>query len=239
MQQLQSYPVSAISDSMEKVIIYTDGAADPNPGPAAIGVIIKDEKGNIINSISKYVGHTTNNKAEYLAVIEALEEALKLGATSVDLKSDSELVVRQITGIYKVRKEELKLLFQKVKQLQNSLRNFQVTHIKRNRNKAADRLTKKALESGVSIAEKKRRLVITISQTSDAEGDKADLSKVIDVLRRFQGQDEVKLRISDGKKIVSLKLFDIYTNYCPELHYHLVQIVGESGLKLEALNSKD
>ena len=225
---------------MEKVIIYTDGAADPNPGPAAIGVVIKDEKGNIIGSISKRIGQTTNNQAEYWAVIAALEEAVKLGAKSVDLKSDSELVVRQLTGMYKVRKEELKPLFQKVKQLQNSLESFQVTHIKRNRNKAADRLTKKALELNVStIKEKKRRLVITISQTSDEEGDIVDLSKVIDVLRQFQGQDEVKLRISDEEKIVSLKLFDIYTNYCAELHYYLSQIVGESGLKLEALNSKD
>jgi len=225
---------------MGKVIIYTDGAAEPNPGPASIGVVIKDEKGNIISSISRYIGQTTNNQAEYLAVIEALEEAIKLGATSVDLKSDSELVVRQITGVYKVRKEELKPLFQKVKQLQNSLKSFQVTHIKRNRNKAADRLTKKALELGVSsFKEKKRRLVITISQTSDEEGDIADLSKVIDILRRFQGQDEVKLRISDGEKIVSLKLFDIYTNYCAELHGCLSQVVGESGLKLEAIDSKD
>ena len=225
---------------MEKVIIYTDGAADPNPGPAAIGVVIKDEKGNIIGSISKRIGQTTNNQAEYWAVIAALEEAVKLGAKSVDLKSDSELVVRQLTGMYKVRKEELKPLFQKVKQLQNSLESFQVTHIKRNRNKAADRLTKKALElNGSTIKEKKRRLVITISQTSDEEGGIVDLSKVIDVLRQFQGQDEVKLRISDEEKIVSLKLFDIYTNYCAELHYYLSQIVGESGLKLEALNSKD
>ena len=225
---------------MEKVIIYTDGAAEPNPGPAAIGVVIKDEKGNIISSISKRIGQTTNNQAEYWAVIAALEEAVKLGAKSVDLKSDSELVVRQLTGMYKVRKEELKPLFQKVKQLQNSLESFQVTHIKRNRNKAADRLTKKALEFNVStIKEKKRRLVITISQTSDEEGDIVDLSKVIDVLRQFQGQDEVKLRISDEEKIVSLKLFDIYTNYCAELHYYLSQIVGESGLKLEAINPKD
>ncbi len=225
---------------MEKVIIYTDGAADPNPGPAAIGVVIKDEKGTIIRSISKRIGQTTNNQAEYWAVIAALEEAVKLGAKSVDLKSDSELVVRQLTGMYKVRKEELKPLFQRVKQLQNSLKSFRVTHIKRNRNKAADRLTKKALEFNVSrIKEEKRRLVITISQTSDEEGDIADLSGVIDILRQFQGQDEVKLRISDREKIVSLKLFDIYTNYCPELHYYLGQIVGESGLKLEALNSKD
>ena len=223
---------------MEKVIIYTDGAADPNPGPAAIGVVIKDEKGNIIRSISKRIGQTTNNQAEYWAVIAALEEAVKLGAKSVDLKSDSELVVRQLKGMYRVRKEELKPLFQKVKQLQNSLKSFQITHIERNRNKAADRLTKKALESSIStLRDRKRRLVITISQTRDDEGDIADFSKVISVLRQFPGQDEVKLRITAGERIIGLRLFDIYTDYCPELHFRLIQVVGEDGIKLESINS--
>jgi ribonuclease HI len=221
---------------MEKVIIYTDGAATPNPGPAAIGVVIKDEKGNIIRSISKRIGQTTNNQAEYWAVIAALEEAIKLGATSVDLKSDSELVVRQLKGMYRVRKEELKPLFQKVKQLQNSLESFQVTHIKRNRNKAADRLTKKALESGVNtLKDKKRRLIITISQTSTAEVDKDNLYKIIDILRGYPGRDEVKLRVADENKITHLRLFDIYVDYCPELYCRLAEIVGESGLKLEAI----
>jgi hypothetical protein len=78
-----------------------------------------------------------------------------------------------------------------------------------------------------------RRLVISLSQTSDAEGDKASLYKIIDILRRYPGHDEVKLRITNGNKIVHLRFFDIYAGYCSELHGRLASVVGEEGLKLE------
>jgi DNA polymerase-3 subunit alpha len=78
-----------------------------------------------------------------------------------------------------------------------------------------------------------RRLVISLSQTSNAEGDKANLYKIIDILRRYPGHDEVKLRITNGNKIIHLRFFDIYAAYCPELHARLASVVGEEGLKLE------
>ena len=116
---------------VKKVVIFTDGAAEPNPGPAAIGAVIKDTQGKLIAQISRRIGTTTNNQAEYRAVIAALEEALKLGATHVKLNSDSELVVRQITGIYRVKKAELKPLYRQVKQLQGLLQGLTITHIPR------------------------------------------------------------------------------------------------------------
>ena len=130
-----------------KAIIYVDGAARGNPGPAAIGAIIRDEQGRLIARISRRIGMTTNNQAEYRAVIAALEKAISLGARHVEVRSDSELVVRQITGKYRVKKITLKPLFQRVKQLQNSLEGFTITHIPREQNTEADELANRALDS--------------------------------------------------------------------------------------------
>jgi len=129
----------------KKVIVFTDGAAEPNPGPAAIGAVIKDEQGKVIATISQSIGRSTNNQAEYRAVIAALEKAIKLGATHVNLYSDSELVVKQLSGGYRVKKAELKPLYQKVKHLQSLLEGFTVTHIPRWQNAEADKLTNLAL----------------------------------------------------------------------------------------------
>jgi len=135
--------------NIKRVVIFTDGAADPNPGPAAIGVIIKDEQGKLIARISQCIGTTTNNQAEYKAIIAALEKAIKLGATHVEVNSDSELVVRQLSGIYRVKKAALKPLYQKVKQLQGLLEGFTITHIPRQQNIEADNLANTALDLAV------------------------------------------------------------------------------------------
>ena len=130
----------------KRVVIFTDGAAEPNPGPAAIGVIIKDKQGKLIDRISRYIGIATNNQAEYRAIITALEKAINLGATHVEMNSDSELVVRQINGRYRVKNAALKPLHQQVKQLQGLLRGFTIIHIPREQNTEADKLTNAALD---------------------------------------------------------------------------------------------
>ncbi|MFC1972060.1 ribonuclease HI family protein [Chloroflexota bacterium] len=130
----------------DSVIIFTDGAAQNNPGPAAIGAIVKDERDNTIARISQAIGHATNNQAEYRAVIAALEEAIRLGAKQVKLNSDSELVVRQIQGRYRVKNADLKPLHLKVKQLQSQLESFTVNHIPREQNIEADGLANAALK---------------------------------------------------------------------------------------------
>ena len=130
----------------KRVIIFTDGAAEPNPGPAAIGAIIKDKQGKLIDRISRYIGIATNNQAEYKAIITALEKAIKLGATHVEVNSDSELVVRQINGRYRVKNAALRPLYQQVKQLQGLLEGFTITHIPREENTEADNLANAALD---------------------------------------------------------------------------------------------
>ena len=130
---------------VKKVVIHSDGASRGNPGLAAIGATIKDEQGKLIARISQRIGRTTNNQAEYRAIIAALEEAARLGARQVELNSDSELVVRQIKGEYRVRKATLKPLYQQVKQLQGSLESFIINYIPRQQNTEADRLANKAL----------------------------------------------------------------------------------------------
>ncbi len=133
----------------KSIVIWVDGAARGNPGPAAIGAVIKDEHGATLARISQRIGKTTNNQAEYRALIAALEKAVQLGARRVSVYSDSELVVRQITGRYRVKKAELKPLFQKVTQLQSRLESFSIGHIPRRQNTEADRLTNAALDAAV------------------------------------------------------------------------------------------
>ena len=130
---------------LKKAVIFVDGASRGNPGPAAIGVTIRDERGKLITFISQRIGRATNNQAEYRAIIAALEEAVRLGSRQVDIKTDSELVVKQINGEYRVKKTTLKPLYQQVKQLQGSLEGFTITHIPRQQNFEADKLANKAL----------------------------------------------------------------------------------------------
>ena len=130
---------------VDRMIIYADGASLGNPGPSAIGATIKDEQGRLIAHISQGIGRTTNNQAEYRAIIAALEEAIRLGARQVDINLDSQLIVRQISGEYRVKKATLKPLYQRVKQLLRLLQGFTITHIPRQQNKEAHNLASIAL----------------------------------------------------------------------------------------------
>ena len=130
---------------VKKVVIHADGASRGNPGLAAIGVTIKDEQGRLVAAISRRIGRTTNNQAEYRAIIAALEEAAKLGAEEAEVNLDSELVVKQVNGKYRVRKATLKPLYQRVKRLQSLLHNSTITYIPRQQNIEADNLANMAL----------------------------------------------------------------------------------------------
>jgi len=130
---------------MEKAVIYTDGASRGNPGPAAIGAIIKDGSAGPVVTISRRIGRATNNQAEYRAVIAALELALEHSARQVLLYSDSELIVKQLKGCYRVKNEDLKPLHQQVGRLIARLDSFHIYHVSRNRNREADRLANAAL----------------------------------------------------------------------------------------------
>ena len=112
-----------------KLIIQTDGAADPNPGPASIGAVIKDESGKVVSRISRYIGEATNNQAEYRAIIAALEGARDLGADCVELHSDSELIVRQLGGQYRVKSASIADLYFRVNRLRESFAEFRLKHM--------------------------------------------------------------------------------------------------------------
>jgi len=148
-RHLRKNPVYFLKDrlNVNKVIINADGAARGNPGPAAIGATIKDEGGNIIASISRRIGITTNNQAEYRAIITALEKAVSLGARQVILKSDSKLIVEQINGRYKIKNTALRPLYQEIVRLTGSLENITISYVPRSRNAEADKLANKALDS--------------------------------------------------------------------------------------------
>ena len=129
----------------KRIVVFADGASQGNPGPSAIGAAIKDEQGKLITTISQPIGRATNNQAEYRAIITALEKAIGLGASQVDIRSDSELVVRQINGQYRVKNTSLKPLYQQVKRLQSQLAGFIITYIPRQENTEADNLANIAL----------------------------------------------------------------------------------------------
>ncbi|TET39988.1 MAG: ribonuclease HI family protein [Dehalococcoidia bacterium] len=128
----------------KRLIIYTDGAAEPNPGRGAIGVVMVDEVGKVVAQISAGIGWATNNQAEYRAVIRGLEAAAKMGAEHIEVRSDSELVVKQIRGEYRVKNPGLKPLFEQVHQLTRKFQSYRIVHIPGGQNKA-DALSRKAL----------------------------------------------------------------------------------------------
>ena len=133
---------------MRKLIIFTDGGARGNPGPAGIGIVIKENDKNI-KEYGKYIGETTNNQAEYKALISALETAREMGAEEVQVFMDSELIVKQIKGEYKVKHPGLAPLFLKLYNLKVGFKKFSVTHVRREKNKEADALVNKAIDEGV------------------------------------------------------------------------------------------
>ncbi len=135
-----------MSQAKNCLTIYVDGASRGNPGPAGIGIVIEDEKGITKAKISGYIGETTNNQAEYKALIMGLREAAKLKAEHVDIRTDSKLLAEQIQGNYKVRNANLRLLFQQVKQLLADFESFTIAFIPRYQNVTADALANKALD---------------------------------------------------------------------------------------------
>lgn len=128
-----------------KVFLYVDGGARGNPGPAGIGVVILDGKKKKIKELYKYIGETTNNIAEYNALVHGLEEALNLKAEDVVIYMDSELVARQLSGEYKVKDAGIKPLFERSLGMLKNFSSFEIKHIDRAKNKEADRLVNKAI----------------------------------------------------------------------------------------------
>lgn len=123
-----------------------DGAARGNPGEAGCGAAIFDENGAVVMELSRYLGRTTNNVAEYEALLMGLEALLKVGKKKVRIQSDSELLVRQLNGQYRIKDEKLKLLCDRAMVLLRQLDWYRIVHIPRESNRLADRLANRGID---------------------------------------------------------------------------------------------
>lgn len=131
--------------------LYTDGAARGNPGPAGAGWVIFDVAGKVVVKDFRYLGETTNNQAEYQALLSALQKAVELGATEVKVYADSELMVKQLKGEYKVKNEGLKPLFQQAIKLLCHFESSSIDYVRRESNAIADALANQAIDQSVPI----------------------------------------------------------------------------------------
>ncbi|MDN5332272.1 MAG: ribonuclease [Tepidanaerobacteraceae bacterium] len=131
---------------MERLKVYVDGASRGNPGNAGIGIVMLDENGNVVKEMSDYIGQTTNNIAEYTALVTALKEALEMGCEEIEVFSDSELMVKQINGEYQIKNEGIRRLYSQVAQLVKEFKSFSINHVKREYNKRADELANEGID---------------------------------------------------------------------------------------------
>src|SRR6202171_1339528 len=143
------FPASHAKTPEHYLIAHSDGGARGNPGPAGYGVVIQDEAGRKVAALGEYLGHQTNNCAEYQGLIAALEYAVANGHKALKVISDSELLVRQIKGIYKVKNAALQDLHGRAKELIAQLAWFSIGHVLRGHNEEADRLANAAMDKGM------------------------------------------------------------------------------------------
>lgn len=183
--------------TFKRLVIYTDGASRGNPGPAAIGVVLQDESGHAVDSISQCLGETTNNQAEYRAVIAGLERALALGTTQVELRSDSELVVHQLSGRYRVKNASLKPLVQKVEELRSGFSELSVSYIPREKNREADKLANLALD-GNKVRERAVPSGIAIRCAV-----KVDYLAIIEIIIELEDQHIAAVPRSSAKSLMT------------------------------------
>lgn len=130
-----------------KATLFADGGSRGNPGPAAFGAVLFDANGSVLREISAFLGTTTNNVAEWSGLIAGLETALELGVDEIDVRLDSELVVRQLSGAYRVKQPHLLPLHAKAKSLLRKFAHTHVAHVRREQNKEADALVNQVLDA--------------------------------------------------------------------------------------------
>ena len=168
---------------MEKLFVNVDGASQGNPGEAAIGIVIADAEGNVIKEISEHIGRTTNNVAEYRALIEAIKAVIPYTPKRVIFFTDSQLLANQVNGLYRIRRPHLEPLNRQVHELLAKLPNWQVNYVERDANWKAHRLAQKALlervakEAEVGLPERIRRRVELL--------DEIDQRRVLEFVNRL------------------------------------------------------
>ena len=147
MKQDSLFSEPSPSSTSQTFTAYIDGGARGNPGPAAYGVVIRTAEGKILAELSKYLGSQTNNFAEYSGLVAVLEYAQKQNLRDIEVFSDSELLVKQMNGLYKVNHPALKKLFDRAKELSRQLQRFSIHHVLRRYNRDADLLVNRVLDA--------------------------------------------------------------------------------------------
>jgi len=135
-----------MAESIKQWLLMVDGAARGNPGEAGCGAAILDENGAVVKELSRYLGRTTNNVAEYEGLLMGLEALLQLGQKNIVVQSDSQLMVRQLTGEYRVKDEKLKVKYQRAMDLLRRFGSYRIVHVGRELNKLADRLANRGID---------------------------------------------------------------------------------------------
>ncbi len=189
-----------MSRAGKHLLLMIDGASRGNPGPSAIGVAIKDAQGKVLKEIGEYIGELTNNVAEYRALIRALEEAKAMHADSVEIRSDSDLLVSQLQGSYKVKSPDLGPLYLDAIRLLRGFSRYTFLKIPRGQNAAADALANRAIEQAFpesslefsAIVEKEDKLYVARVPAFGVKGFGATRSEALEMAR-----DEVIERIRE------------------------------------------
>lgn len=177
------------------LVAHTDGGARGNPGPSGYGVVIEDQDGKKVASLSEYLGHQTNNFAEYQGLIAALEYAVQNGHKALKVISDSELLVRQIKGIYKVKNAVLQDLHARAKGLIRQLDWFSIGHALREHNQEADRLANAAMDKGMGRSSAVRTSPPTNLQSGPQEFEGIVRGGVIKLDRELPEGTRVQVRV--------------------------------------------
>lgn len=138
-----------VTEPDKEWLLMVDGAARGNPGEAGCGAVIYNEDGTVVKELSRYLGRATNNVAEYEGLLMGLEALLKMGQRRIRVQSDSQLLVRQLSGQYRVKDEKLKLLFAKAVALLRQFDGYRILHVPRESNKLADRLANQGIDNAL------------------------------------------------------------------------------------------
>jgi ribonuclease HI len=144
MRQLQAHPRGHLASV--RAFLNTDGGARGNPGPAGIGVVLRTEAGEVMGEIARGIGESTNNVAEYTALIEGLRYALDKGVTDITVRVDSELVVAQVKGAWKIKNDRLRPLAAQARGLLDRFHSFDIAHVRREQNADADKLANQGID---------------------------------------------------------------------------------------------
>jgi len=201
---------SSMAARSKELILQVDGGSRGNPGPAAIGVVIKDKNGKVLKQIGEVIGELTNNVAEYRALVRALEEARSMGATSVEIRSDSELLVSQLQGKFRVRSPDLGPLHLEATRLLRAFQHWTAKRVSRGENAAADALVNQALNhafpesslefSAIIEQENKKLYVARVPALPGVKGYGATRSEALEDARDAAIEYIKDLRVA-GKKV--------------------------------------